>query len=90
MTVTIASDLHCHGEDLPKAFNMETLPKADVLVLAGDIAIGPTKGGFLAKIFGVLTGKFRQFIYIPGNHDFYNSEVDPPYGKRVPPGREVL
>lgn len=88
MTVTIASDLHCHGRDMPKAFNMETLPKADVLVLAGDVAIGPTKSESLARIFGYLAGKFRQFVFIPGNHDFYNSEVDPPYGKRVyPPSR---
>lgn len=73
MTVSILSDLHCHGDKLPKAFDVSSLTPADVLVVAGDIATFDTKKKYIAKLHEVVGDRFKNVIIINGNHDYYTT-----------------
>jgi len=67
MRIQILSDIHLDCE----AFDIPEDPTVDVVVLAGDIACG-TEGLDWAK------SRFSSpVIYVPGNHEFYES-VRPP------------
>lgn len=67
----IASDLHIeyNHNDVPDPLNY-VIPKAEVLVLAGDIGslyrIKQLRG-FLEKVCKL----FQVVLYVPGNHEFY-------------------
>ena len=76
MRIQILSDLHFefHGDN-GRSF-VETLDPAgvDVLVLAGDIAVGDD----LPEALGLLCRRFHDatVIYVHGNHEFYHSDLE--------------
>ncbi len=76
MKIQIASDLHCeHQKDYGNAL-LESLDPTgvDVLVLAGDICslrdYHRTK-----QVFNILTHKYKDVVYVHGNHEYYGSKV---------------
>lgn len=74
MTISVMSDLHCYGSDLPGQFNVEKLKKADVLVIAGDLAVYDTRRLVFDKIKNEVKDKFSKIIVVYGNHDFYTQK----------------
>jgi Icc-related predicted phosphoesterase len=67
MKILPISDLHFefhadHGESFVKS-----LPEADVVILAGDIAVG--KG--IVPALRMFHQKYKEVIYVLGNHEFY-------------------
>ena len=68
----IVSDLHAE-------FNRDDglVPKAEVLILAGDIAPFSNKS-LLRDVLRKLKKLFKTVIYIPGNHEYYCSLSDKP------------
>jgi Icc-related predicted phosphoesterase len=67
--VLILSDLHLEfHKDEGSEFIRSLDPDVDVLVLAGDICAG----GQIPKTIGALCQRFKNVIYIHGNHEFYN------------------
>jgi len=71
MTISVLSDLHCHGEEFPASFDVGTLKEADVLVVAGDIGTRDNRSMFCDKLRQETKGKFRDVILVYGNHDYY-------------------
>jgi Icc-related predicted phosphoesterase len=79
MKIAWASDLHLEfGE---RDFD---LPDADVLILAGDICLvrdltdpfaGNLKASWTRQFFKDVSKKYEHVIYIPGNHEFYDSNM---------------
>lgn len=78
MTVSVISDLHCHGKprDLPPSFDAGALQPADVLVVAGDIATRDSRDVFCKKLMDVADGKFGETVIVYGNHDFYTTDYE--------------
>ncbi|MFY0606435.1 MAG: metallophosphoesterase [Cyclobacteriaceae bacterium] len=72
MKLQYASDLH-----LEMATNMKfikanpLLPKADILLLAGDIT-HLEDSSFKDEVFDLWSSEFKQVYMIPGNHEFYD------------------
>lgn len=79
MKIALYSDLHT--EFIPREKLREFLqpmlePFADVCVLAGDIAVGKHNVVKVLKIFAdVYSCGFREVIYVPGNHEYYGSDI---------------
>jgi Icc-related predicted phosphoesterase len=46
-------------------------PESDILILAGDIGVGRSARNFIEE-----QAKIRPVIYILGNHEFYNNDMD--------------
>lgn len=75
MKIALASDVHLEFEQL----SVQDQPDADVLILAGDICVA---AGFKPPItrtaekylefFKACSEKYRDVIYIMGNHEHYN------------------
>lgn len=73
MRIQIMSDLHAEFmRDNGLSF-MKTLPDtgADVLVLAGDV--GMVAGGSLFRMLECALARFRDVVYVTGNHEYYRS-----------------
>ncbi len=69
MKIQIASDLHFEFHSSPEDFIDELKSDCDVLILAGDIA-----NEKIAKdCLPIFADKFKQIIYVAGNHEFYFS-----------------
>lgn len=68
VTIYVISDLHTEF-GLTKENNPETWPNADILVLAGDIG-NPFEESY-KKILKDSKKKYKDVIYISGNHEFY-------------------
>lgn len=72
MNLQIMSDLHLEFyRDSGAHFLRELVPKAETLVLAGDI----TSAFRLEHVFAVLAEKFKRILYVPGNHEFYGASL---------------
>ncbi len=72
MKIWILSDIHLElsrGWELPP---LAERPDFDVLVIAGDLVPGMERG--VAWLRERVTD--RPVIYIPGNHEFYNHDID--------------
>ena len=70
MRLQLLSDLHfeCHA-DGGQSFIESLAPEAcDVLVLAGDVC---TVGGGLLNALVMFSRRFRQVVYVPGNHEYW-------------------
>ena len=69
MRVQILSDLHVEfaGNTLPAVS-----PDADVVVLAGDLA--PVRMNRIGEV--MRTWDYPDLLYVPGNHEWYGSEID--------------
>ncbi len=69
------SDLHVsHAENRSSLDSLPALPD-DWLILAGDVTHGP---GRLDRCFRRLTPKFRQVVWVPGNHELWTVPKAPP------------
>ena len=69
MLLQIVSDLHLeHGNPIPAL-----APEADVLIVAGDLA--PANRTWL---LGNAVDEWLacETLYVPGNHEYYNSDID--------------
>jgi Icc-related predicted phosphoesterase len=69
MRIAIASDLHLEFGGVA----LTNTGAADVLVLAGDICVARQLP--LAWFFDVCE-RFPSVIYVPGNHEYYGSDID--------------
>jgi predicted phosphodiesterase len=69
MRIAIASDLHLEFGGVA----LTNTGGADVLVLAGDICVARQLP--LAWFFDVCE-EFSHVIYVPGNHEYYGSDID--------------
>ncbi len=47
----------------------------DILVLAGDIAAAEKLSFPMEKFFEDVSRRFRNVIYVPGNHEYYNGDI---------------
>lgn len=83
MEVRYVSDLHLEFFNYP---NFENDPGGDVLILAGDIVCArylranrtdpesrSIKKYLTTKFRDQLTSKYRNVLYVPGNHEYYGS-----------------
>lgn len=78
MLIRYCSDLHLEGcQDTPARQETIFLPhdprdQESVLVLAGDIC---SKMAVLVDFIKQVESRFLKVIYVPGNHEYYNSEM---------------
>lgn len=70
MKLAICSDIHLEFGPLP----IENTEGSDVLILAGDIALASTFDEYLS-FFKACSEKFKDVIYIMGNHEHYNCDI---------------
>lgn len=80
LDVAVCSDLHFEFVDdgaLPAtvAGFVGDLPRADVLVLAGDIHTCPAAGVGVARA-AIDAGKAKHVVMVLGNHEFYESTLE--------------
>jgi predicted MPP superfamily phosphohydrolase len=73
MKIFTISDLHLEfrahkQKDILRLFNF-TFPKADVLILAGDI--GYPRHNILKRFLEKMKELYKEVIYVPGNHEYY-------------------
>ena len=73
MKIRLLSDLHTEFRLPYKTHPMSEYRGEDVLVLAGDIASGATNTMDVIKHF--LDQGFPKVIYVPGNHEYYGSDL---------------
>ena len=74
MKIRLLSDLHTEFRLPYKTQSFAEYRGEDVLVLAGDIASGPTNTMEVIKFF--LDQGFPEIIYVPGNHEYYGMGFD--------------
>lgn len=67
--IRILSDLHLEGFQNYSKLDFVEYKDEDVLVLAGDIDVGPNKIVRALKFFKNLG--YKKVIFTPGNHEFY-------------------
>lgn len=72
VTFQIASDLHIEykNNDIVTNLDKYIVPKADVLILAGDIG-NLYKLEQLKSFLRLVCDKFMFVLYVPGNHEYY-------------------
>ena len=70
MKIHAISDIHIDFDRNARAMEQisEYDYKDDILILAGDISNNPR---LLEQGFSVLMRRFRQIVYVPGNHDLW-------------------
>jgi len=75
MKLQVLSDLHTDHQKNFGYFANRCHPRADTLVIAGDIHPhhGPTFENFILRR---LLPKWKNILIIPGNHEFYGSTSD--------------
>lgn len=75
MKFQLASDLHLEQiRDRGQEFLASFQPAADNLILAGDItSLGQER--YLDLVFSVLSPRFKNIIYVPGNHEFWGNSI---------------
>jgi predicted phosphodiesterase len=66
------SDLH--GEFGPIDIPVSSNEKDDICILAGDIGLAKTPATYL-NIIEDMSNRFREVIYIVGNHEFYGANL---------------
>lgn len=66
--------------DIHNEFSTFNLPVTEfdsrsVLILAGDIAVADRVNGTLIPFLDSVTDRFRDILYIPGNHEYYHGSI---------------
>ena len=75
MKIRYMSDLHDEiYRDSKKAYKFRFLDSdpESVLVLAGDIDLAPQ----VHKLLNKIKGRFKAVVYVPGNHESYNGDLE--------------
>ncbi len=75
MNIQYCSDLHL--EFIKNTYFLHSnllIPSADILILAGDI-IPFCKSLDKVKYFDFLSESFQKVYWLPGNHEYYNSDM---------------
>lgn len=73
MKIQLLSDLHLEFDNKNTLFKPKFLGE-DVLVLAGDIQVGLYMVDWFAQLL-----EYRDVVYVVGNHEFYDNELDTLY-----------
>ncbi len=72
MVVQLMSDLHFEfHRDGGQSFLASVEPKAEILVLAGDIITAKLGPGIWGSIFRDFCSRWQHVLYVPGNHEYY-------------------
>jgi Icc-related predicted phosphoesterase len=75
MKIQYISDLHLEFQLNASFLNINKLiPKADILVMAGDITLF-YKNLDKEFYFDYLSKNFKEVYWLPGNHEYYNSDI---------------
>lgn len=75
MKIQYASDLHVEfTQNTYFLHSNKLIPRADILVLAGDI-YPFCKSTDTVKFFDYLSESFKQVYWLPGNHEYYYSDI---------------
>lgn len=73
MKAYVCADLHCEFHaDGGRELIARVLPDADLIIVAGDLAVAAG----LRQALGLLAERYRQVVYVAGNHDYYNSSLE--------------
>ena len=74
MKIKLLSDLHLEFYKNPeKVIEGLFTPNVDVLVLAGDVAVGLKN---VETALWQFAAQYNQVIYVPGNHEYYNTNLN--------------
>ena len=82
MQIQIASDLHIEYLNQMIDVNNFIIPKAPILILAGDIG-SLYRYDQLYIFLSKLSLKFKYVLYVPGNHEFYTMNDYKPLPFRI-------
>ncbi len=75
MKIQYASDLHLEfAQNYSFLHRDRLISKADILILAGDITLF-YKNHDKEKYFDFLSESFKEVYWLPGNHEYYGSDV---------------
>lgn len=72
MHIQLMSDIHFEfHRDGGEGFLKSVEPKADVLVLAGDLITAKMFNDQINMIFGSFCSRWKHVLFVPGNHEYY-------------------
>ncbi len=73
MQMLVVSDLHVEFHRDHGASLVDSLPEADIAVLAGDV--GVYSHGSLEHVLELFSQKYSDVVFVAGNHEYYGSKA---------------